>query len=143
MSILRQSCPGHLDDVARAEWSWVCDRLEEQGRDEVDQLRAMEIYCASYSAWRRAQEIVARLGPVLVSTDKNGSPTVRSNPALSDMERCRVACSEMLEHLGLGVDDSPKTAVWTADRLLRFWQTQGIDGTRERAEEISRLLRGG
>lgn len=69
--------PEWLDDVAVEMWERVAPLLCKQKILQFTDLHNVEIFCSAYGNWRRAQEQLAREGPVVVGA--NGGPV--KNPA--------------------------------------------------------------
>lgn len=69
--------PEWLDDLARTMWELVSVELFAAGVLKVTDLHNVEIFCASYSRWRKAEHEMLRRGAVL--SDHNGK--FYKNPA--------------------------------------------------------------
>ncbi|WP_175692694.1 phage terminase small subunit P27 family [Burkholderia ambifaria] len=69
--------PEWLDDFAVEMWERVAPLLCKQKILQFTDLHNVEIFCAAYGNWRRAQEQLAREGPVVIGAQ--GGPV--KNPA--------------------------------------------------------------
>ncbi|VWB15979.1 hypothetical protein BLA14095_00459 [Burkholderia lata] len=69
--------PEWLDDVAVEMWERVAPLLCKQKILQFTDLHNVEIFCAAYGNWRRAQEQLAKEGPVVMGAQ--GGPV--KNPA--------------------------------------------------------------
>ena len=94
-------CPGHLDDVAQEEWAMMCQILSDMGVLSKADRAALELYCQSYSDWRKACENVEKFGQVLVDTDGDQAQPAKRNPYDLIKERCGAACLRLLVEFGL------------------------------------------
>lgn len=70
------SCPDYLDEIAKGEWSEIVGILKDMNLMSLADGRLLEIYCTSYSRWRRALVNVAKYGEVIL--DKKSGKLVTS-----------------------------------------------------------------
>ena len=77
--ILREpvAAPDLLDDVAKKEWESVCRVLVNLKVLTWNDLPALEVYCASYSAWKLAQQAWAEDGRIFYLDDGRPHPLVQ------------------------------------------------------------------
>jgi P27 family predicted phage terminase small subunit len=81
-------CPEFLDQYAREEWQRMAPELERLGLLTYADLAAFAAYCANYSIWRQADEMVRKDGMVVkvVALDRDGEikyESIRKHPAVS------------------------------------------------------------
>ena len=107
-------CPPHLDDIAKQEWAFMVAVLDGMGLFSKSYRAALEIYCESYSNYRRALDAVSKYGQVLVSKKVDGTIDVRRNPFSMEVHKYKDECKAFLIEFGL--TPSAKTKV-TADQV--------------------------
>ena len=93
-------CPGTLDEVAQIEWWYICGLLDEMGILSLADKSALELYCHTYSEWRKACESVAKYGAVLVNRSGDKVDAKR-NPFDVVRERNAQMCAKLLAEFGL------------------------------------------
>ena len=71
------AAPDLLDDVAKKEWESVCRVLVNLKVLTWNDLPALEVYCASYSAWKLAQQAWAEDGRIFYLDDGRPHPLVQ------------------------------------------------------------------
>jgi len=64
------SCPDHLDDVAKAEWFFICGVLKDMGLLSRADRTALTCYVEAWSRYRKALDHVQRFGAVILSPTK-------------------------------------------------------------------------
>jgi P27 family predicted phage terminase small subunit len=89
--------PDQLDEFGRQAWDRVTRELQTAGRLASADREAIELYCAAYSRWRRADQELAALG-VTINTDLGG---VKANPAAQVVAQAERTMAAMLNELGL------------------------------------------
>ena len=62
--------PDHLDDIARQEWHEITTVLADINLLSKADHASLELYCISYSRYRRAAENVQKFGDVILSPNK-------------------------------------------------------------------------
>lgn len=93
-------CPDHLDELAQQEWKRVSQLLAEMNILTLADRAALELYCHSYSEWRKACVQVGKYGAVLIQ--KHGDKIdARRNPFDIVRERNAKACERLLAEFGL------------------------------------------
>ena len=93
--------PSHLDATGQAEWKEVCDILEGMGVLSTAFARSLELYCESYSNYRRAIAMVDKVGIAIVTRDKNGETHVRRNQFSVEAHKYKDECYRFLSEFGL------------------------------------------
>ncbi|HZZ78980.1 MAG TPA: phage terminase small subunit P27 family [Gemmataceae bacterium] len=88
-------CPDHLDALARAKWAELCQALDEAGRLSTADRDMMALYCAAYSQWREASEMVKKSGLVI-----KGRGGVCANPCVQIAANVRREMRELAGTLG-------------------------------------------
>ena len=64
----RIKCPMWLDDEAKIEWKRIVKILEKEERDFTQKdVKALEGYCASYSKWKKCEQILERDGYTFIT----------------------------------------------------------------------------
>ena len=127
------ACPKHLDKVAKAEWKRVSAELSAAGLLTSVDRAALAAYCAAWSRWVNAEEIIQKIGVVFLSP-KSGypiqSPYVSiANTALATMHRFATEFGmtpSSRSRINVA-DNSPKSA----DPFTEFMSTLGADVTDE------------
>lgn len=106
--------PPYLDELAREKWRETCERLESLGMISPVYGDAIECYSVAYSNYRKCQEAVARIGPVLLGKDADGKPEVKRNPYSVELHKYREA---MLKYESeFGFTPSSKSRLKADDR---------------------------
>ncbi len=107
-------CPPHVvDEIAKAEWVRMCDTLQEMGMLSSAWQQALEIYVNSYAKWRKAVEMVDKIGLATVTKNGKGETVIVRNPFSSEAHRYGDECFRLLTEFGL--TPSSKTRVSKAD----------------------------
>lgn len=84
------TCPEHLDDVARDKWTELTTLLDEMGLLSSADSDALELYCAAYSRYRKAEEMVKKFGEVIISpVNKYPMISPYSTVMNKNLETCR------------------------------------------------------
>lgn len=96
----RPELPGHLDAVAAAEWERVVPRLEASGVLTRADGPALAIYCAAYSRWIAARQLIEQMGLVIDTTDKPKG-CIKANPAVAIAEAAEATMARVLGSFGL------------------------------------------
>jgi P27 family predicted phage terminase small subunit len=63
-------CPDFLDDVAKSEWSRVCEDLQRMGVLSTVDRPSIAAYCVTYSRWVEAERHVKQHGLIVKSPTK-------------------------------------------------------------------------
>ena len=93
-------CPDYLCDLAKIEWWYMCNVLDEMGLLSRADRAALEIYCQTFAQWREACQMVAKEGAVVQMQTKAGIITKR-NPFDIIRERNAATCARLLAEFGL------------------------------------------
>lgn len=93
-------CPAYLDAIAKAEWRYMTKVLADLRLLTMTDRAALELYCHTYSEWRKACEQVAKYGAVLIRTF-NGKTEAKRNPFDVVRERNATQMARMLQEFGL------------------------------------------
>ena len=109
----------------------MCKLLSNMGILSKADAPALELYCSTYAAWRRACEDAEKLGPVLVQTTDTGKVEAKRNPYDIVRERNSQFCRQMLSEFGL--TPSSRTRV----------PAQEVDEDNPFAEYLRRRMAGG
>ncbi len=96
--------PGHLSELAAAEWRRVCRELRKRKTVSRVDGSLLELYCELYARWRLCLQDVAGRGIVVEVTvlDKSGEAhsNRRENPAAQIASRCETQMRQLLKELG-------------------------------------------
>jgi P27 family predicted phage terminase small subunit len=120
----RPEPPAYLDAIALAEWGRILPRLEARGVLTEDNAPSLGIYCAAFSRWREAEDLIRDDG-LTVATARGGRqphPAVRIS---------RDATATMLKILGeFGTTPASRRGVLAAppaepDELAEFLADAG------------------
>lgn len=93
-------CPEHLDEIAKIEWWHITGILQEMGLLTKCDCSALEIYCHTYSEWRKACDEVAKYGAVLVQR-RGEIVEAKRNPHDVIREKSAASCVRLLAEFGL------------------------------------------
>jgi P27 family predicted phage terminase small subunit len=88
--------PDHLDEIALEAWERITRALQDLGRLASADREAIELYCAAYSRWRKADAELGR--EITICTDLGG---VKANPAGQIVAQAERTMAAMLGELGL------------------------------------------
>jgi P27 family predicted phage terminase small subunit len=100
-------CPDWLDGEAQREWDRVVPRLVRLGlATELDQA-LLAAYCAGWSQWRRATEVVAREG----ATYTTGGGLVRRRPEVAIAQEAGRQLERLAARFGFSPADRARLAV--------------------------------
>lgn len=88
--------PGHLDEVAAAEWDRIVPELEAAGLLASIDGAALALYCDAFSTWIRANHEVEVYG-LLVETGLGG---LKANPAVAIARAARAQMHALLSDFG-------------------------------------------
>lgn len=91
-------CPDHLDEIAREEWASVCGHLQSMGLLSSADRTAIELYCISYSRYRRAVENCQKFGDVILGSNKR-VPMI--SPYATIQNQVFEQCRKLLVEFGL------------------------------------------
>lgn len=91
-------CPDHLDEIAREEWESVTTHLQSMGLLSTADRAAIELYCISYSRYRRAVENCQKYGDVILSPNKK-VPMI--SPYATIQNQAFEQCRKLLLEFGL------------------------------------------
>ncbi len=89
-------CPDYLDDVAKAKWPELCRLLAEAGLLNNAGRDVMALYCAAFSQWREATEMVKKSGLIV-----RGAAGVCANPCVKIAADAKSEMLQLAELLGL------------------------------------------
>ncbi len=93
----KPTCPEHLDEIAKKEWAEITEILDTMGLLSKADRAMLEIYCVTYSRWRRAIDNLAKYGDMIVTKDKKIEPS----PYVSQADRTAETCRKLLVEFGL------------------------------------------
>lgn len=91
-------CPDHLDEIAKQEWKSVTAHLKSMGLLSTADRSAIEMYCISYSRYRRAVENCQKYGDVILSPNKQ-VPMI--SPYSTIQNQAFEQCRKLLIEFGL------------------------------------------
>lgn len=91
-------CPDYLDAIAKQEWIEITSILSEMGLLSKADKTAIEFYCESYSRFRKAQEMVVKVGAVILSPNQK-VPMI--NPYHTILRQAEKDCTQLLLQFGL------------------------------------------
>lgn len=94
-------CPEHLGTEARAEWENICKLMAELGVLSPVYQRSLELYVRAYSNYRKAMDMVDKLGLSIVRRNKNGETEVVRNPFCTEAHKYHEECYRWLTEFGL------------------------------------------
>ena len=90
-------CPYNLDRLAKNEWKRICGELSLLGvLSQVDR-GSLEIYCLSYSKWRKANKQLDKDGLTIV----NSAGNLVRHPANAVCDASAAMCYKLLIEFGL------------------------------------------
>jgi P27 family predicted phage terminase small subunit len=92
------TCPDHLDELAKQEWNDVTIILQEMNLLSKADGKMLEIYCVSYSRWRKAIENVSKYGELLYDKEEKGW---KDNPYASRADRLQEQIRRCLLEFGM------------------------------------------
>jgi P27 family predicted phage terminase small subunit len=93
----RPECPGHLDDVGRAEWERIVPQLEQLGVLTRVDGAALSLYCGAFAEMLAAEAAVREYGQ-LIQTGQGGR---KANPAVAIARQARGQVHRLLVEFGL------------------------------------------
>ena len=93
--------PTHLDEPTLDFWRETCYRLDELGILSHVYATAIECYAQTYTNYRKCQERVSQLGPVLLSKNSDGQAEVKRNPYSVELHKYRDALLKYEAEFGL------------------------------------------
>jgi P27 family predicted phage terminase small subunit len=106
--------PGHLSEVALAEWRRIVPQLDAMGVITAVDGAALSIYCMTFARWLDALAAVAEFGLFIdtrivrtagpdgaVLETVNDKGCVKSNPAVAVAAGCEAAMARLLGEFGL------------------------------------------
>lgn len=131
------TCPPHLNDIAREEWTRVAQALHDMGVLTVMDRAGLAAYCQAYGRWVEAEERL-RLGPSLVKTP---SGHVQQSPWMGIANKQLELMSRYM--IEFGMTPASRSRLTVADPRMDVGPVQIVlvDGksARERlAEELNR-----
>ncbi len=91
-------CPDHLDPLAKQEWVEITTLLADMNLLSKADRAMIEVYCVSYSRWRRALERVQQVGEVILDKTKGKMMT---NPYAHVANRMQEEMRKLLIEFGL------------------------------------------
>ena len=98
----RPTKPKHLDEYASKKWNAVVKLLDQMGLLNKADADLLELYCVTYSGYRRALESVAKTGMVLVTREDHGEQVeVRRNPFSVELHKYMDRMQKLLSEMGL------------------------------------------
>jgi P27 family predicted phage terminase small subunit len=98
-------CPGHLNAPAKREWHRIAGDLYRAGLLTVADRAALAAYCQAYGRWVQAEEIIAKKGEVVKTTNGN----IIQNPYLPIATR---AMDQMLKiEIEFGMTPSSRSRI--------------------------------
>lgn len=94
-------CPRHLKGAARAEWRFLSEKLEACGLLSSADRGAMELYCACYAEWRKAEKAIEQEGAVVEVAINGGRDVMKQvNPWVSVRRSAHERCVKLLVQFG-------------------------------------------
>ena len=93
--------PAYFDDVASEEWDRMEAILKPASMWSSTYQIVLELYCESYSNYRRTIEQVRISGTALTGKDENGNPFIKRNPFAVEMHKYKEETLKLLTELGL------------------------------------------
>lgn len=90
--------PNHLDDIAKEEWKSVTAHLQSMGLLSAADRASIEMYCISYSRYRRAVDQCQKYGDVILSPNKK-VPMI--SPYSTIQNQAFEQCRKLLIEFGL------------------------------------------
>ena len=94
--------PKHLDTYASKKWNALVKLLDQMGLLNKADVDLLELYCVTYSGYRRALEHVAKTGMVLVTREDHGQQVeVRRNPFSVELHKYADRLQKLLSEMGL------------------------------------------
>lgn len=112
------AAPKHIQKTAGSEWRRVGDDLIQQGKLNVLNLKALELYCYNYG-FVREQMATLEKDDAVVSTGKGGHKM--PHPAIAIMNKAQVEMRYWLKFIGL----SEPVATEKKDELSEFFKRGG------------------
>ncbi len=105
--------PEHLDDTAKQEWERVEVLFRAAGMWTSTYQATLELYCETYSNYRRALELVRVSGQALRTQQDDGSWEIKRNPYSVELHKYK---EELLRQLSeMGMTPSSRSRVVVAD----------------------------
>ena len=93
--------PDGIDEVAKCKFWDTCRQLDELGILSPVYADAIEAYATTYSDYRRASEMVAKIGIAIVGKDQHGNAVVKRNPFMTAKRQCLDAMLKYEAEFGL------------------------------------------
>lgn len=94
--------PQHLPQIAKEVWIEVAEELCRARLLTTLDLKLLEVYCETYSQYRRADAFVNEHGTQFtVTNSKDQIQVVRENPAVAIRRSCMAQMRKISAHLGL------------------------------------------
>lgn len=92
------ACPSYLDKTAKAEWKFICQQLKQMQLLSVADKTALELYCKSYSLYRKAEKKL-KVEEEVIETGKQGY--LQKNPWLTILDQQSKIMKSFLIEFGL------------------------------------------
>jgi P27 family predicted phage terminase small subunit len=89
-------CPDYLDYVAKTKWPELCRQLAETGSLSNAAIDVMALYCAAFSQWREASDMVKKSGLLI-----KGAGGICANPCVKIAADAKNDMLQLAELLGL------------------------------------------
>ena len=89
-------CPTYLDETAKSKWAELCQALGETGLLTQADRDVMAMYCAAFSQWRDAADMVKKSGLIV-----KGTGGVCANPCVAIAANAKREMRELSTLLGL------------------------------------------
>lgn len=112
--------PEHIaaDPVAAAEWESVCEHLDSMSLLSTADRTAIELYCATYSRYRDADEKAKKYGDIhAVGPNK----VLQVSPFYTVRNRYLEDCRKMLIEFGLTPSARSRLAINAKDKTDKSW----------------------
>ena len=93
--------PEHLDDRAQAEWQRLEEIMRAGGTWSATYQTAIEIYCETYSNYRRALDLVRATGQALRQTAADGQVEIKRNPYSVELHKYKEETIKLMTELGI------------------------------------------
>lgn len=103
--------PEHLDEQEKKVWKHLADKLGNAGVLRETDSNALERYCVTFVAWRKAVAVLKKEGYSIEQTNKSGEPYLTKRPEVSIANELASQLAKLESSFGLTPGDRTRIRI--------------------------------